>query len=156
MKTVRPEVLEEREIIRHSGEIPEVAYWNSLYYLEKDPEGPKIKLSPQEKRLLKRAVVERYLVIISRDLNVANVGKSHYRGVKRAIVNWRRLKRFATRECFSREALRQSVLENLRRFLKEAKENGLDLDVGPDELKTFVAELSFSPQIFRQEGLWST
>ena len=146
MAEIRPEVWEEREIIRDSGEIPEVAYWNSLYYLEEDPEGPKLKLTAAEKRLLKRAVLERYLFIILRDLTVANIGKPHYRGVRRAMINWERLKLFARREKFSQEALRQQVLEYLRLFLAEAKAQGVNLDVGPVELKEFVRDLSFSPK----------
>ncbi|NPA49201.1 MAG: hypothetical protein GXO20_04410, partial [Thermodesulfobacteria bacterium] len=116
---IREEVLEEAEIIRHSGEIPEVALWNSLYYLTTDEEGPRLTISEAEARILKRAVVERYLTIIERDLTVENIGKSFYRGVNRAMVNWERLAGFARREGFSLEALRQIVLERFRNFLGE-------------------------------------
>ncbi len=146
MKGIRPEVWEESEIIRFSGEIPEVAYWNSIYYLEDDPEGPRLRLNDEEKRLLKRAVIERYLTIILRDLTVANIGKSHYRGLERAMVNWGRLSLFVRREGFSKEAVRQKVLEFLRLFLDELKEKGLALEVNRATVEDFIRSLSFSPQ----------
>ncbi len=135
---IREEVLEEAEIIRHSGEIPEVALWNSLYYLTTDEEGPRLTLSEAEARILKRAVVERYLTIIERDLTVENIGKSFYRGVNRAMVNWERLAGFARREGFSLEALRQIVLERFRNFLGEIVLNGLALDVSEEELSFWL------------------
>ncbi len=146
MKGIRPEVWEESEIIRFSGEIPEVAYWNSIYYLEDDPEGPCLRLNDEEKRLLKRAVIERYLTIILRDLTVANIGKSHYRGLERAMVNWGRLSLFAKREGFSKEAIRQKVLEFLRLFLDELKEKDLALEVDRATVEDFIRSLSFNPQ----------
>ncbi len=145
---IREDVREEAEIIRHSGEIPEVAFWNSIYYLTSDEEGPLLKLTSQEIRHLKKAVVERYLIIIERDLTVENIGKSFYRGVSRAMVNWERLSSFARREGFSQEALRQQVIEKFRRFLREISSNSLKIDVPSGKLASWLRKrLACSPQI---------
>ncbi len=145
---IREEVQEEAEIIRHSGEIPEVAFWNSLHYLTVDEEGPGLELTLQELHHLKKAVVERYLAIIERDLTVENMDKSFYRGVSRAMVNWERLSSFAKREGFSREALRQMVIEKFRQFLRKTSSNGLKIDVSSEELALWLRnKLACSPQI---------
>ncbi len=144
---IRDEVIEEADLIRYSGEIPEVAYWNSIHYLTEEDEGPGFSLSSAEERILKRAVIERYLTIIKRDLTAENIGQSLYRGVTRAAVNWRRLKAFVTREGFSLEAVRLVVLEKLRFFLREVSRNGLRLDVNQDELETFIRDLAASPKL---------
>ncbi len=144
---IREVVLEEAEIIRHSGEIPEVALWNSLFYLTAEEDGPKLELSSVELRHLKKAVVERYLMIIERDLTAENIGKSHYRGVKRAMVNWQRLKVFARREGFSLEALRMIVLKQFRNFWGEISAKGIEPDVSQEELSFWLKnELAFWPE----------
>ncbi|NPB09999.1 MAG: hypothetical protein GXO17_06550 [Thermodesulfobacteria bacterium] len=144
---IRDEVIEEADLIRYSGEIPEVAYWNSIYYLTEEADGPGLSLSASEERLLKKAVVERYLTIIARDLNVENIGQSLYRGVTRAATNWRRLKNFVRKEGFSLEAVRLQVLERLRLFLIEVSEKALRIDVREAELRSFVEELFFPPKV---------
>ena len=157
---IREEVREEADIIRYSGgEIPEVAFWNSLYHLTEEKEGPSLILSTEEERLLKRAVVERYLEIIKRDLQLENMDKPFYRGVRRASINWRRLKNFVLREGFSLEAVRLMVLERLRRFLLDVSRESKLLDVTQEELRVFVEELSFPVEallwprlIFQVEG----
>lgn len=142
---IREEVREEADIIRFSGgEIPEVTLWNSIHYLTQDEDGPGLELSPFEERLLKRAVVERYLTIIERDLTVANIDQSFYRGVTRAAINWRRLKGFILREGFSLDAARWPVVENLRRFLEELSQAQRQIDVTEEELRAFIADLAFA------------
>ena len=74
-------------IVRHSGEIPEVALHGSLYFLSFDPDGPSLNLSPEEKLELKKMAVKRYLEIIHRDLDPENRAKGIYRGLARCIVN---------------------------------------------------------------------
>ncbi len=51
-------------MIRSSGEIPEVALHNALYFLTRDPEGPGFKLRANEVRRLNEAVIWRYRRII--------------------------------------------------------------------------------------------
>ncbi len=146
---MREPVLEEAELIRRDGgEIPEVTFWNCLHYLTEDPEGPKLELSPKELRVLKRAVIERYLFIIKRDLTYANIDKSFYRGLLRALINWRRLKAFVSREGFSLEALRLKVLEHLRLFLRDLSLAMEELPFEEEDLREFLEELAFSPHIF--------
>jgi len=145
---LREEILEEAEIIKHSGEIPEVAFWNSIYYLEEDPEGPKLVVGPEERRFLKKAVISRYLFIIQRDLTFENIGKSFYRGLTRAAINWRRLRAFLEREGFSIEGPRLVVLENLRRFLPEAAAHPEVTTIDLEEVKTLLEDLAFPADMF--------
>ena len=86
---------EEVLIIRHSGEIPEIAYHSSLHYLSEDPDGPGLDIGRLDLGPLREAVVERYKFIILRDITTRNRDKSIYRGLKRCLANWRRLERFA-------------------------------------------------------------
>ena len=98
--SIRDEVLREAEVIKYEGgEIPEVFFWNSYFYLtEPPPKGLGLILNEEELLVLKRAVIERYLEIIKRDLTPENIEKPFYRGIKRAIVNLGRLKNFAEKE----------------------------------------------------------
>ncbi|HIC91231.1 MAG TPA: hypothetical protein EYP21_04050 [Syntrophaceae bacterium] len=85
---------EEVEWIQNSGEIPEVAFYTSLYYLTKKEDGPKLTLSASDIKCLEDAVIHRYKTIILRDLNYSNRGSDSFRGIKRAIVNYNRLKNY--------------------------------------------------------------
>ncbi len=146
--SLREEIREEAEIIKDSGEIPEVAYWNSLYYLEEDPEGPRLTLTPEEKRFLKRAVIARYLFIIERDLTFENIGKPFYRGLTRAAINWKRLRRFLRKEGFSVEAPNLLILEALRRFLPQVASHPEIITLDLEEVRQFLRDLSFPPETF--------
>ncbi len=122
MISVNPEerkhiLSEEALIIRHSGEIPEVAYHNSLYHLTADPEGPGMELSPEELSLLKQAVTERYEWIIMRDINPENRNRRIYRGLERCAINWYRLKAFCKKEGFRINDIRKRVAASLKKFL---------------------------------------
>ena len=86
---------EELLLVRHSGEIPEVALHGSLYYLCEDTEGPRFILSDEELQPLQDAALERYREIILRDLNAANRDLPLFRGIKRALHNWYRFVRFS-------------------------------------------------------------
>jgi len=96
-------------IVRHSGEIPEVALHSSIYFLTRDPDGPVIDLSQEELLLLKKMVLARYQEIINRDLDPDNRDKSLYRGLARCICNWQRLKRFCRREGFATDSFRKEI-----------------------------------------------
>ena len=105
-------------IIRHSGEIPEVALHGSIFFLTSDPHGPQFSLGPQQLRQMKEKVVERYLEMIGRDLEAENRDKSIYRGLARCIVNWQRMAEFCRREGFDLEPLKGLVSKLLISFIK--------------------------------------
>ena len=71
--------------------MPEVARHESLAQLEREG----IQPTPEESSLLKKAVADRYLDIIRRDLTPENLTESIFRGPRRAWINLGRLTRFA-------------------------------------------------------------
>ena len=102
---------EELLIVRHSGEIPEIAFHSSLYYLCEDPDGPQLTLGQNELDLLRQQVVARYREILLRDLSPENRDARIFRGLKRCIFNWERLGKFCTRQEMEIEApLRLALL----------------------------------------------
>jgi hypothetical protein len=109
---------EEVLIIRHSGEIPEVAYNGSIYYLTDDPEGPGFdELTPEDLIPLKEAVVHRYRTIILRDLTAENRDKRIYRGLARSAVNWERLIRFLDKEGLVAPGFKTEIARAFKSFL---------------------------------------
>ncbi|MEN8134030.1 MAG: hypothetical protein ABFS18_00655 [Thermodesulfobacteriota bacterium] len=114
-----PHLADELLIVRHSGEIPEVALHGSIFFLTRDPDGPTIEITPDELLLLKQMVVARYHEIINRDLGANNRDKGFYRGLARCICNWQRLKRFCLKEGFATDSLRKDIASALISFLKE-------------------------------------
>ena len=155
-------------IVRNSGEIPEITYHSSLYYLQDDGDGPGLELTDDECHVLKEAALERYYEIILRDISLANYHKSIYRGVKRTIYNWQRCQMFTRRQgCSSCDAFRATAARTLLLFLKEGLENsgkGLpenfinctveelqqlaeELKIGADELPQNIAQ-SCTPRVF--------
>ena len=114
----KEEILEDEAlIILHSGEIPEIAYHSSLYYLGEDPDGPHLDLTEEEKLRLKNCVVQRYKTIIMRDINPRNRDKSIYRGLKRSAINWQRLKSFTSKENMDISSIREEIADRLKEFL---------------------------------------
>ncbi len=109
---------DEHLMIRNSGEIPEVALYDALHYLTQDVEGPGLKLTVDEVRRMKKAVIERYQRIIRRDLDPRLRDKSVYRGIERSITNWERLCRFAAREHFTLGDFEREMAKALRAFLE--------------------------------------
>lgn len=135
---------EELLIVRNSGEIPEIAFHGSLYFLTEDEEGPRIELTTKDIRQLEKEVIGRYRTIMLRDLEPANRDKRHYRGIKRCIFNWQRLEFFLARQGLDRATeLRREIAEQLSAFLhNEALENrkGLraaSINCTPAELTAF-------------------
>ena len=95
----RDEILaDEWLIVRHSGEIPEITFHSSLYYLTEDNEGPKLSLTETELQYLKDGAVQQYQEIILRDMTIENFHKSIYRGLRRVLYNWQRYKSFLERQ----------------------------------------------------------
>lgn len=108
MSRPRKERLEEEWLmVRHSGEIPEIALHSAFYALTEDPEGPRLQLSAEEIQYLQEAAAARYQEIILRDLCYDNQELTIYRGVRRAICNWHRFVVFCERQ--------KSACPNLRR-----------------------------------------
>ena len=110
---------EEKLIVRNSGEIPEVAYHGSLYFLTVDQDGPGLTLTEEDYQQLKEQVVARYKEIILRDLNPENRVKSLYRGLARCIANWQRLCRFCEFEGQPIRGLREEIAAALQNFLHQ-------------------------------------
>ena len=111
-------IAEESFMILHSGEIPEIAFQGSLYFLTEDPDGPVLKLDASDILSLKQSVVERYRAIILRDLDPKNRDKRIYRGLARCAVNWQRLRKFCSREDINLEVYRTETAEALQVFLQ--------------------------------------
>jgi len=143
---------EELLIVRHSGEIPEIAFHGSLYYLCEDPDGPQLSLGQQELDLLRQQVVARYREIMLRDLSPENRDTRIYRGLKRCIFNWERLGKFCSRQAMTVEDVRQEIAEALRCFLRqEANEvrAGLRqscLNCTREDLDGFAREIGVGPE----------
>jgi len=141
---------EEAFIIEHSGEIPEVALHSSLYYLEKDPDGPGMRLDAEDVLPLKQAVVKRYRVIILRDLDPENRDKSIYRGLARCSVNWQRLFKFCVREDLDYQEIKLETANALQEFLAnelaDVKSSGRSSSVNcsSGELESLVVSLGLS------------
>ena len=112
-------LVDEWLIVRNSGEIPEITYHASLYYLEKDPLGPNTELTNGQKQYLKDAAVERYQEIILRDIQIENFPKTIYRGVRRTIYNWHRYQAFCARQGLECRKFRQTVATILLLFLEQ-------------------------------------
>ncbi len=100
-------------VVRHSGEIPEVALYAALHYLCDDENGPGLTLSVAQHQKLVEAAATRYQEIVLRDLLPANRHGSAYRGVRRAIVNWRRYRRFCRRRQRDYRPFRHEVAATL-------------------------------------------
>ncbi|MCA1989220.1 MAG: hypothetical protein LDL07_08755 [Desulfarculus sp.] len=84
-----PHLEDEAWLIETSGEMPEVALHESLHHLG--------EVSPAELDCLRGAVIRAYLRLLGRDLDHANLGQPHFRGLERAWQNWLRLGGFLDR-----------------------------------------------------------
>ncbi len=133
--------------VRHSGEIPEIALHSSLHYLTEDSDGPKILLTEKERDFLLDAAQARYEEIILRDINSDNRDATSYRGVLRAICNWRRLKRFCQRHNKNADLVKNSVATGLTTFLyREVEEvcqgtRSSSINCTYEELRSFLIEM---------------
>jgi hypothetical protein len=94
----RRDILEdELFLLRDSGELPEIAYHSSLYYLTQDQDGPGLVLTENEQQLLQEVALERCQEIVLRDLIPENRDRPLYRGPRRSIYNWQRYCTFCQR-----------------------------------------------------------
>jgi hypothetical protein len=135
-------------IVRHSGEIPEVALHGSIYYLTQDPDGPAIILNAEDLDQLKSAALERYQEIIFRDLEPDNRDKGLYRGLARCVANWGRLAKFCRREGREMDRIRSEVAEALYRFIVRELDDVQSgrrvscVNCSADELRQLASDLS--------------
>lgn len=142
---------EEFLLVRHSGEIPEVALHASLHYLRDEEGGPRLHLSPDEVKPLEEAALARYREIILRDLDVANRDLSLFRGIRRANHNWYRFIRFSEKIGCPYQEFRQLAAETLVGYLRlELGEVGAgrrlpSVNCSADALLTFVLALGIDP-----------
>lgn len=144
---------EEMIIVRNSGEIPEVAYHGSLYYLTADPEGPNIELSGSDLRRLKKQAVARYKEIIFRDLTPENRDKNIYRGLQRTIFNWQRLCTFCDRQNHHEEGIQAEIAAALLSFLHreitdvQSRVRNSCINCTEKSLNKFARELGIDPAL---------
>ena len=108
-------------MLNDGGEMPEVAYHSSLYFLCQDPDGPQLELDEADLLALKGAVVGRYKTIIMRDLTPENRFTSIYRGVERSCANWQRLEGYGRREGLTTlvDDMRPEIARALLAFLRQ-------------------------------------
>ncbi|GAB4334672.1 MAG: hypothetical protein Kow0089_04050 [Desulfobulbaceae bacterium] len=142
---------EEVLILRHSGEIPEIALHSSFHYLEEDEEGPNIRLEKEERELLCQAALSRAREIVLRDLDPANRGRSIYRGPARSIVNWQRLENFCRRINRDCPGFKEEVARALLRFLEKELEDVRQgkvtvVNCTTGELESFCRKLHLDPE----------
>jgi len=154
----RQEILaDEWLMVRHSGEIPEITFHATLYFLTEEKDGPGLKLRASELTTLKEAALERYYEIILRDISVENFHKTIYRGVRRSLYNWHRCKAFAERQFVRCDDFREKAVRTLLLFVEQGiKAAGRDLpekfiNCSLDELEELTEELGLDlPQNIAQ------
>ncbi len=144
---------EEALIVRHSGEIPEIALHSSLYYITEDKEGPGLSLVDEERKVLYEAVLTRHKEIILRDLDPENRDKTLYRGVARTIANRQRFLNLCQRLGYDCLSFDSQIADALVLFLQQETEDvatgrrSSSINCDLDELRTFVAELGLDPSL---------
>ena len=140
-------VQEEVEWLEESGEIPEVAFYESLSYLTEQEDGPKLTLASSDIKLLEDAVMYRYKIIILRDLDYTNKSSPVFRGMKRAIINYERLKKYQSRKnrvtSGWKEEIGRSLIEYINRECQDISKGRLytTINCGREELEEFAKEL---------------
>lgn len=158
MNQVTEHIDNEWFVVRHSGELPEVALHSSLYYLTEAEDGPKLTLAEKHLRELQAAAMERYQDIILRDLLPENRNASMYRGVKRAIVNYQRYQRFCHRQELEMSAgFIKEVAETFSLLLAAevadavAGANQTALNCSLKELECFAVEIGLTVEAMPKE-----
>jgi len=104
-------------VVRHSGEIPEIALYAARHYLTEAEDGPRLDLSRNQWERLLDAAGVRYREIVLRDLQLNNRDTSVYRGLARSIVNYRRFESFCRRHGLDMEDFCREVAAALLIFL---------------------------------------
>lgn len=134
-------------MIEDGGEMPEVAFNSSLFFLTEDNDGPGLRLTAEDLLPLKEAIVKRFVVIILRDLQPENRTKSMYRGLERSHANWFRLVGYCKREKLPFADIRLVVSQALGLFLSnelcDVCEGGVPscINCSCDELQEYAKSL---------------
>lgn len=145
---------QEVDWIENSGEMPEVAFYESLYYLTEEEDGPKLILTSADIKFLEDAVVNRFKTIILRDLEFANRKSSIFRGLKRAIINYDRLKKYQKKKNRADSGIEKAIGYSLIEYIRCECEDISDkrhyrtINCKRDELEHFAEELgvNISPE----------
>ncbi|MCD4804104.1 MAG: hypothetical protein K8R07_00325 [Desulfobacterales bacterium] len=138
---------QEVDWIENSGEMPEVAFYEALYYLAEEEEGPKLTLTLSDIKHLEDAAINRFKTIILRDLKFANRRSSIFRGLKRAIINYNRLKKYQKKKNRIDPGLEKMIgrflLEYIRRECEEISDRRhyRTINCTREELEQFADEL---------------
>ena len=138
---------QEVDWIENSGEMPEVAFYEALYYLTEEEEGPKLILTLSDIKRLEDAAINRFKTIILRDLKFANRRSSIFRGLKRAIINYNRLKKYQKKKNRIDPGLEKMtgpfLLEYIRRECEEISDRRhyRTINCTREELEQFADEL---------------
>ncbi|WPD23088.1 MAG: hypothetical protein SD837_00710 [Candidatus Electrothrix scaldis] len=152
MQERRSIIEDELFLLRDSGELPEIAYHSSIYYLTEDQDGPGLVLTESEKSLLQEAALERCREIVLRDLMPDNRDLGIYRGPQRSIYNWRRYCSFCRRsgrridDCFRAEvaqAFINFIQQELRDFAEG--EGSSSVNCGQEDLIFFAEQIGICP-----------
>ena len=155
MRSVEEMLEDEWYMVRHSGEIPEIALNASFYYLTRDKRGPQLTLTDEQELTLRHAAQERFQEIVLRDLIPENRDKTIYRGLARAIANWQRYVDFCSRQGLVADTFRQEVANQFQVFLHAeweekdscACESGINCS--KEELNVFAETLGVADQEFK-------
>ncbi len=140
-------LLQEVDWIENSGEMPEVAFYEALYHLEEEEEGPRLILTLSDIKYLEDAVINRFKTIILRDLKFANRRSSIFRGLKRAIINYDRLKKYQKRKNRIDPGIEKEASHSLLEYIRCECEDILDkryyrtINCTREELEQFADEL---------------
>jgi len=138
---------QEVDWIENSGEMPEVAFYEALYYLTEEEDGPKLILTSSDIKRLENAVVNRYKTIILRDLEFANRRSTIFRGLKRAIINYDRLKKYQKRKNRIDPGMKKEIGHSLLEYIRCECEDISDkryyrtINCTIEELEQFAEEL---------------
>ncbi len=138
---------QEVDWIENSGEMPEVAFYESLFYLTEEEEGPKLVLTSSDIKVLEDAVVNRFKTIILRDLEFANRRSTIFRGLKRAIINYNRLKKYQKRKNRIDSGMKDEMSSSLLEYIRCECEDISDkryyrtINCTREELEHFAEEL---------------
>jgi hypothetical protein len=147
MASKKQYLTEETEWIVESGEIPEVAFHEAVFYLTKSKKGPALKLTSADIKLLEKAVINRYKTIILRDLNCKNIGTPVFRGIKRSIINYKRLKKYQAQKNIKNNNLKKEIIRLLTEYMdqecREISENRFyrTINCTRRELEAFTEEV---------------
>lgn len=152
MMDVDEHIENEWYVVRHSGEIPEIALHSSLHFLSEAPDGPRLTLTEKQLLSLKQAAAARFKEIVLRDLQHENCSLSIYRGVKRSIINYRRYQRFCRRQGMDGTGFDREIGAALLDFLKreQVEVAGADrasvINCTFEELQCFTVEVGLLPE----------